>query len=1088
MAFETSIKRYLCAYQNEYRASINNVQHTAELSFRVPLHEMFQHISHDLNPSGNFDIILEPKNQSRMGRPDWRIHDSVSLGVYGYIEAKGISSEPLNISIYQNQIERYLNLGHKLIITDGIDFAFCYNENPVVVSLIDKTQLCSSDWSRLNINPLFKFYMNQFFATPEPQYIDEEKLIELVAIRTRNLADEINLYADLSLDEALNSTEHHFIVLLNDLRELVYNHNDPNLRTGTVFANFIAQMIMFCLLFAHRIICSNEDSPIEKAEKIRNYAFNDNVDNEVLIPFRNLMVFLKDHTHIDTFINQWVNECISFLSFVKMTEQQLSHPDYHRLFELFLTKFDKQTRFDFGAFYTPKILAQFVVRLINKVVAEHFDGATIYDDGNTIIDPCCGTGSFLEQIIANDDSDGTYNLCGFEILPAPYMLANYRMALVKQRYARKNLKSNIILANTLSNCLLDDDANERSVEGRELIRAKELSSRPIKLVIGNPPSSDSKRNNVSEDFTQILSLMNDFRPPAENRHGRQNIQKQITNTFMQFLRWSCKKLLNSDNHSVLAFIVPLSFLEAESYKYARKYLVEHFTNIWAIAIDTDARTGIRGDSLFMTMQGRAVILLTREYGIDNRIMEVNFADLSHGSLKEKEAILLGNIDNVMNCFEHFNISESTYSFMPSHPFNEDLYSEFWPISTESGNPGVFLHQCSGAKMAPTALLTHVKKPILKRRSREIASDGLLKAHEWIDGQDKSVKDEKIIAFQNALLTCSTRQELDGVLNENICTCSFRPFVNSNALLWNTLFDYQAGVGGGGARIRPEIKAVYNLPDTLGFSLAHAPKDLNNSLGQFTSFCWYFPDNDLSRRGNGHIYLNQYICNPQTNEVINNVHQSLITHFTGSTELSAFDFSKKMVFYAYAVFCSQVYLDEFYGALFVVNQSENRARIPIPNDADSFLRVADLGEQLATLEKNNISVKNELRLDYNGILNQLWAGFHLEHSRAVANSPYDEENEQFIIKDEITGNSIKVFCPIALQKFTIAGYNVIKDCWLKFHSYRYTHCDFTHDDFKDLLDLFNKIALQMKIVSKVDDILHCMINGEIQLFGYSNALV
>ncbi len=1085
MPFDANIKNYLRAYQNEYRAAIRGGQHTAELSFRVPMHEMFQRIARDLNPVGNFDIILEPRNQGRMGRPDWRIQDSVSLGVYGYIEAKGPSEEPFDTTPYQNQIHRYLTLGHKLVITDGIDFVFCFTDTPIVVSVIDKTQMGAPDWSRLPVNPLFKFYMKQFFSNPAPQRVDEEKLVELVAIRTRNLADEIYTYADLTIDEALSEDERQIIELLTGMRELVYNHNDPHLRSGNVFADFIAQVIMFCLLYAHRVICTSDDAPTEKAEKIRSYAFHDIADGEALLPFRNLMVYLRDHTGTTTFIDQWVDECISFLSFVQMTEHQLMNPDYHRLFELFLNKFDRQTRFDYGAFYTPKILAEFVVRLVNEVVTEHFNGATIYDEGNTIIDPCCGTGSFLEQIVAHDVNDGAYNLCGFEILPAPYMLANYRMSLVEQHYAKQNLHPNILLANTLSNYLLGDDANAGSIEGRELIRAKELSSRPLKLIIGNPPSSDSIRNNVSEDFSQIIDLMEDFRPPVENRRGRQNIQKQINNPFMQFLRWSCEKLLTSDNHSVLAFIVPLSFLEAESYKYARKYLVEHFSNIWAVAVDTDARTGIRGDSLFMTMQGRAVILLTRKYGEDTTVTEVNYVDISRGRREEKEAILRGDIRDVMSRFETFAVSDTMYSFMPSRPFNEDLYSTFWPISTETGEPGIFLNQCSGAKMAPTALLTHVKQPMLKRRSREIASDGIAKAREWIGGQDKPVVDEKITAFQHALQTCATRQELDVVLNDNIQPCSFRPFVNSNALLWGTVFDYQAGVGGGGARVRPEIKAVYDLPDTVGFSLAHAPKDLDESLGQFTSFCWYFPDNDLSRRGNGHIYLNQYIRDTRSNEVINNVHGTLLEHYTALTDLSTSECAKKMVFYAYAIFCSQVYLEEFYGALFVVNQSERRARIPIVDDAAMFISLAELGERLALLEKNGATVENVLGFDYDELVAQLGTGFHLEHSRSAAKSPYDEENEQFLVRDEVTGSTISVPCPVALQKFTIAGYNVIKDCWLKFHSYRFTHCDFTRDDFKELLDLFNKIAMQMQVVSEIDEILHHIVDGNVPLLRYAD---
>jgi len=211
MPFDASVRAYLRAYQNEYRAALHGGQHTAELSFRVPMHEMFRRIAHDLNPAGTFDIILEPRNQGRMGRPDWRIQDRISLGVYGYIEAKGPSNEPFDTTPYRDQINRYLTLGHKLIITDGIDFVFCFTETPVVVSIIDKARMDALDWSRLPVDPLFRFYMEQFFSNPAPQRVDEEKLVELVAIRTRNLADEIRGYSDLTIEEAMNEDEHHML-------------------------------------------------------------------------------------------------------------------------------------------------------------------------------------------------------------------------------------------------------------------------------------------------------------------------------------------------------------------------------------------------------------------------------------------------------------------------------------------------------------------------------------------------------------------------------------------------------------------------------------------------------------------------------------------------------------------------------------------------------------------------------------------------------------------------------------------------------------------------------------------------------------
>lgn len=124
MPFDASVRAYLRAYQNEYRAALHGGQHTAELSFRVPMHEMFRRIAHDLNPAGTFDIILEPRNQGRMGRPDWRIQDRISLGVYGYIEAKGPSNEPFDTTPYRDQINRYLTLGHTITTrTVGTGFA-----------------------------------------------------------------------------------------------------------------------------------------------------------------------------------------------------------------------------------------------------------------------------------------------------------------------------------------------------------------------------------------------------------------------------------------------------------------------------------------------------------------------------------------------------------------------------------------------------------------------------------------------------------------------------------------------------------------------------------------------------------------------------------------------------------------------------------------------------------------------------------------------------------------------------------------------------------------------------------------------------
>ena len=80
-----------------------------------------------------------------------------------------------------------------------------------------------------------------------------------------------------------------------------------------------------------RLLKKNED---------QCYIKEDLSEGEALTPFRNLMLYLRDHADKSFFINQRIDECIKFLSFIKMTDQQLLNPDYHQLFELFLSKYD----------------------------------------------------------------------------------------------------------------------------------------------------------------------------------------------------------------------------------------------------------------------------------------------------------------------------------------------------------------------------------------------------------------------------------------------------------------------------------------------------------------------------------------------------------------------------------------------------------------------------------------------------------------------------------------------------------------------------------------------------------------------------
>jgi hypothetical protein len=454
----------------------------------------------------------------------------------------------------------------------------------------------------------------------------------------------------------------------------------------------------------------------------------------------------------------------------------------------------------------------------------------------------------------------------------------------------------------------------------------------------------------------------------------------------------------------------------------------------------------------------------------------HFFDISRLAKAEKESWLEQDATASIELFTLHEIDVSNYALRPSLPFNEELYASYWPVSGENESNPVFRSHCSGAKLAPSSLFTHTKTAMLKRRSKEILQRGLPASEEWLGSQDKPPQEAKVQAFVDALNDLGGATAVDNLLQQNIIDYSFRPFVTTKVLMWQELLRKFGQVGGGGSRPRPEIGKAYSNATTVGFALAHSPKDQSEQLRPLVSFCWYYPDNDLCRRGDAYIYLNQYPINRRSSELATNVSHSLLGELLSLLGQSEDEAATSVVFYTYAVLCSQVYLDEFEGALFTVNRPDMRPRIPIANDANVFLRLVELGRKVAELEKIGYAPRNLAGFDYDMIKAQVPAGFKLSWTRAI--QPFDEDNETVTLTDG--RNSITVPCPLDAQRLNIAGYEVIKNAWMKFNSYNFTHCDFTADDMGVFLDLINKLLEYVQLVGEIDVVMHDIIGNKYQL--------
>ena len=395
--------------------------------------------------------------------------------------------------------------------------------------------------------------------------------------------------------------------------------------------------------------------------------------------------------------------------------------------------------------------------------------------------------------------------------------------------------------------------------------------------------------------------MNDFRPPI--RRGRQNVQMQLTNEWIKFLRWGIYKAMIS-KPSIIAFILPSAFAENISFKYARKFLIENANEISVIEFDSDNRVESANQNVFNTLQGRLLILAS--FTADNTSKFVRYKDLRGLSKAQKMEFFSKDVTALD--WDVLSIDEE-YSLRPKGEYDVELYSQFIPLAAEHGSEnGIFLRHCSGMKLAPTHLLVHFSKGQLSRRSKYIGD----LAHSysdikdrWYSGQAKPPAEKKLSNSVRVLVARSSK---------NGSQYSYRPFLEAYVNDDETLLTALKNAEGGGMRYRPEVRAAFSDPNVFGFAVAPAPAEISRTITKFTSFCWHLPDNDLATRGNAHVFCNRFPNYKKgsnwNSDAVSNINPKLLEILSEKVGLESAKVQDTLVFYAYAVLSSPYFLNEF----------------------------------------------------------------------------------------------------------------------------------------------------------------------------------
>ena len=269
-------------------------------------------------------------------------------------------------------------------------------------------------------------------------------------------------------------------------------------------------------------------------------------------------------------------------------------------YEPFLEAFDPALRKQLGVWYTPPEVVRYMVARVDKAlkddlgIAEGLAAKNVY-----VLDPCCGTGAYLAEVLRrialNVEGEGfgalageavrkaaTERVFGFEIMPAPFVVAHLQVGLTMQNLdaplaADGSERAGVFLTNALTGW---EPHMTKPLPFPELEEERDRADRvkqdkPILVILGNPPYNGFAGMAVDEE----RELSEAYRT---TRRVRRPEGQGLNDLYVRFFRMAERRIAERTGQGVVCFISNYSWLDGLSFTGMRERYLEAFD---AIRID-----------------------------------------------------------------------------------------------------------------------------------------------------------------------------------------------------------------------------------------------------------------------------------------------------------------------------------------------------------------------------------------------------------------------------------------------------------------------------------------------------------------------
>jgi hypothetical protein len=281
------------------------------------------------------------------------------------------------------------------------------------------------------------------------------------------------------------------------------------------------------------------------------------------------------------------------------------HHAVQYFYEPFLEAFDPELRKELGVWYTPPEIVEYMVARVDTVLREELDVPDgLADPRVYVLDPCCGTGAFLvevlEKIAQTLDEKGADALSagdvkkaalervfGFEILPAPFVIAHMQLGLLLQNMhlpLGDRERVGVFLTNALTGWE-SPHGHQQVLALPELEAERDAAEKvkqdlPILVILGNPPYNGFAGMATAEERGLSTAYRTTKKAPAPQGQG-------LNDLYVRFFRMAERRIVEKTGKGVVCFISNYSWLDGLSFTGMRERYLEVFDKIWIDCLNGD---------------------------------------------------------------------------------------------------------------------------------------------------------------------------------------------------------------------------------------------------------------------------------------------------------------------------------------------------------------------------------------------------------------------------------------------------------------------------------------------------------------------